>query len=197
MGNPKHLILPVVFAVFMAFLALKLMGVLPAAIFAFAFGGGCIFYIATTWRTQFDPMKVIIPYLFTVVLFIAHVYEEYVMDFEGLVSDITGIHVLEQNFLTIAAFLAPIIWILGAIMLLKRMAFGYYFLCAFFFAMAIAELSHFIFPFLEDGTFHYTAGMYTAALPLIPAAYGLYVMMKELRRLKREKKDSFELASGA
>ena len=93
---------------------------------------------------------------------------------------------LEQNFLTVAAFLAPIIWISGAILLLLRISFGYYFLCAFFFAMAIAELSHFVFPFLEDGTFHYASGMYTAALPLFPAGYGLYVMLREIRRARSE-----------
>ena len=85
-----------------------------------------------------------------------------------------------------AAFLAPIIWIGGAILLLEKTQFGYYALSAFFVAMTIAELSHFIFPFMEDGTFHYASGMYTAALPLIPAFYGLRVVLKEIKDIKNE-----------
>ena len=47
--------------------------------------------------------------------------------------------------------------------------------------MILAELSHFVFPFLIDGTFHYESGMWTAALPLLPAFYGLNIVMREIR----------------
>ena len=115
-------------------------------------------------------------------MFIIHVYEEYVTDFEVAITDITGFHVLEKNFLTIAAFIGPSLWLIGAILLLKKTQVGYYFLSFFFVSMIIAELSHFVFPFLEDGTFHYVSGMYTAALPLIPAGYGLYITMCEIKK---------------
>ena len=124
--------------------------------------------------------RVFVPY--AVILFIIHVYEEYLTDFEGLVTDISGIHVLERDFLTVAAFIAPVLWLTGAVLLLKRTNVGYYMLSFFFVGMTIAELSHFAFPFLEDGTFHYTSGMYTAALPLIPAGYGLYITLSEIRK---------------
>ncbi len=55
-------------------------------------------------------------------------------------------------------------------------------------AMVFAELAHFVFPFVEDGTFHYVSGMYTAALPLIPAGYGLYVTLSEIKKAKRRKR---------
>jgi len=62
--------------------------------------------------------------------------------------------VLEKEFVTVAAFAVPVIWLTGAVLLLKRTAIGYYMLCFFFTSMAIAELSHFVFPCLQDGTFH-------------------------------------------
>ncbi|MCH7976309.1 MAG: HXXEE domain-containing protein, partial [Bacteroidetes bacterium] len=136
-------------------------------------------------KTPVDPQKIIVPYLLSVILFIAHVYEEYITDFEGLVSDISGVHVLERDFLTVAAFIAPVLWLVGAVLLLKRTDIGYYLLSFFFVGMTVAELSHFVFPFLEDGTFHYTSGMYTAALPLIPAAYGLYIVVSEIKKQKQ------------
>ena len=101
-----------------------------------------------------------------------HNYEEYLTGFDVTVSKMAEHTIPQLDLLIVIAWVAPIIWISGAIMLIKQWAFGFYFLCAFFFAMTIAELSHFIFPFIIDGTFHYESGMYTAALPLIPAYYG-------------------------
>jgi hypothetical protein len=46
--------------------------------------------------------------------------------------------------------------------------------------MILGELAHFVFPFMEDGTFHYVSGMYTALLPLFPASYGLHVTLREI-----------------
>jgi hypothetical protein len=168
-------------------MALVLLGQIPAVIFAVASVGGFLLWMATTYRTSIDTQKVIVPYLLAILLFILHVYEEYITDFEVAMTDITGFHMLERNFLTVAAFFAPILWITGAILLIKKTQIGYYFLSFFFVAMTIAELSHYIFPFLEDGTFHYVSGMYTAAIPLIPAGYGLYVTMREIRRLRERK----------
>jgi len=182
MGDPKHLILPLLTVIGAASIAYFQLGWLPAIVFTVAFGGGLILYMATAWRRRFDTSKIIIPYLLTVMFFVVHVYEEYVTDFEALISELVGHRVPEENFLFIAAFMAPFIWIGGAIMLIKQWAYGYYFLCAFFIAMTVAELAHFVFPFMVDGTFHYESGMYTAALPLIPAFYGLYVMSREIRK---------------
>ena len=162
-------------------MALVLLGRIPAVIFSVASIGGFLLWLATTYRTPIDTQKIIVPYLLTIILFVIHVYEEYITDFEVAMTDITGFHMLERNFLTVAAFFAPILWITGAILIIKRTHLGYYFLSFFFVAMALAELSHYIFPFLEDGTFHYVSGMYTAAIPLIPAGYGLYVTMREIQ----------------
>lgn len=181
LSDPKDLILPLCVVIALPTLAWMTMGRLPLIIFGFAFGGGFVLYLATLWRKRFEATRVIIPYLLTVMLFILHVGEEYLTDFEVTVSKINGAPVSETGFMLIAAFLAPMMWIGGAIAILKGWRFGDYFLCTFFFAMILAELSHFVFPFVIDGTFHYESGMWTAALPLIPAIYGLSIVMGEMR----------------
>ena len=162
-----------------------LLGNVPAIVFAVASIGGFILWLLTTFRTPIDPEKVIVPCLLAIILFIVHVYEEYVTEFEVAMTDITGFHMLERNFLTVAAFIAPILWITGAILIIKRTQLGCYFLSFFFVAMTIAELAHYVFPFLEDGTFHYVSGMYTAVLPLFPAGYGLFIILREIRKIRQ------------
>ena len=185
MGDVRNLVLPVVLVIVLVGIAHVVLGPIPAIVFFAAFGGGLVLYMRTAWRTPFDTLKVIVPYLLTVMLFMVHTYEEYLTDFEVVVSRMAGRTVPEPDFLFIVAWLAPLLWVGGAILLIKQWAVGYYFLCAFFVAMTIAELSHFVFRFVIDGTFHYESGMYTAALPLIPAAYGLRVMMREIGRVRR------------
>jgi hypothetical protein len=184
MGDLRKLILPVLLVAALVTVATTVLGPIPGIVFLVAFGGGLVLYVATTWRTEFDTAKIIVPYLLTILLFMVHTYEEYLMHFDVTVSQMAGRTVTQSGMLAIIAWMAPILWVGGAILLIKRWAFGYYFLCAFFFTMVIAELSHFVFPFVIDGTFHYEAGMYTALLPLIPAGYGLYVMMREIRHLR-------------
>ena len=181
MHGVQKLVLPAIAVIALVLIAWFGLGPVPAAVFLVAFGGGLVFYIATTWRTEIDVSKVIIPYLLAIVLFMVHTFEEYVMNFETVTSRMAGREISEQQMLFIIAWMAPILWVSGAILLLKRTAFGNYFLCAFFITLTIAELSHFVFPFVVDGTFHYEAGMYTALLPLIPAAFGLYIMLREVR----------------
>lgn len=184
MNNKLTNVLVLLFIIAFVSMAYFFMGKVPGIVFFIASVGGFVLWRFTTYKTPIDPLKVIIPYLTTIILFILHVYEEYLTDFEVAVTDIFGFHVQEQTFMTIAAFIGPAMWILGAILLLKKTAFGYYFLSFFIVAMTMAELSHYIFPFLEDGTFHYVSGMYTAALPLIPAGYALYIVLREIKKEK-------------
>jgi len=180
--------IPILIFIGVALLLTKnLLGKLPAIVFAIAFIGGFALWTFTTFRTRIEPKRIIIPYLLTIIFFIVHVYEEYLTEFEMAISDIAGLHVLEKNFLIFAAFVGPIVWLSGAILLLKKTDFGYYLLSFSFVAMSIAELSHFVFPFIENGTFHYVSAMYTAALPLILAGYGLYVLFNQIKKEKRLK----------
>jgi hypothetical protein len=75
------------------------------------------------------------------------------------VSKIAGKVITQSDLLIVIVWVAPIIWISEPIMLIKQWAFGFYFLHAFFFAMTIAELSNFTFPFIINGTFDYELGM--------------------------------------
>jgi hypothetical protein len=58
-------------------------------------------------------------------------------------------HFTQTDFLIIAAFSAPIVWLLGAVMMLKRWSVGYFLVGTFLFGMMFAELSHFVSPFME------------------------------------------------
>ena len=195
MSKRLSLVSVIIFILCFVSMAFFFLGLLPAIIFGIASVGGFVLWMLTTYRTPIDTEKLIVPYLFTIMLFICHVYEEYVTHFNMVMTDITGFHMLERDFLTIAAFIAPVMWVGGAILIIKRTAIGFYFLSFFYVAMMIAEMSHYVFPFLEDGTFHYVSGMYTAFLPLIPAGYGFFLMKKavaearlSLRALPESKK---------
>jgi hypothetical protein len=169
--------------VFLILTATRL-SIVPAVVFTIPLVGGLVLWLATTYKTQVDPLKLIVPYLLTMIFFIIHVYEEYITDFEVAMTDISGVHVLERDFLTIIVFLGPVVWLSGAILLLKRIAAGYYFMSAMYVGMIVGELAYFVFPFMEDGTFHYVSGMYTALLPLLPASYGLNTILREVRNTK-------------
>jgi hypothetical protein len=172
-----------------------------AALFSFSFIGGLVLWMATTYRTPIDPSKIIVPYLLTVIFFIVEVYEEYLTNIASIMTQMSGFQVLERDFLTVTAFLAPIVWITGALALLKRWHFGYFLASAFLFDMMFANVSHFAFPFLMDGTFHYVSGMYTAILPTVAAWYTFYILLREIRstRISSEPKpqDSLRNNRGA
>lgn len=167
-------------------LGLALLGYLTVgfagALFSSAFVGGFVLWLLTTYRTPVDPAAVIVPYLLTVICFVVHVYEEYVSHVEHTLSRLSGFQVTQTDFLMVAAFSAPVVWLSGAAVLLKRWPFGYFFASTFLFGMMFAELSHFLSPFMEDGAFHYSPGMYTAALPVISGWLTFRVVLREMRK---------------
>lgn len=180
-ADVRDLALPAVIAIAVPGAAFALMGVMPLMVFVVAFGGGFVLYMANLWRTPIDTTKILVPYLLTSAFFVVHVFEEYLTDFQDVVSQLSGQPVSQENFLMVAGVFMPVFLFVGAALILKRWRVGDYMLVMFFFAMVVAELAHFVFPFVIDGTFHYVSGMYTAAIPLIPAAYGLRVMLREIR----------------
>lgn len=173
-----RLILPLVFTLGLPAIGFLLLGPMPFYVFGFATLGGLALYLATLWRRRIDTREVLLPYLLAVILFIAHVAEEYFTDFETVIGTLSGVPVSEEAFLFVAGFLAPVLMLGGAVLIHLRHPMGDYMLCFFFVAMALAELSHFLFPYLIRGHLHYVSGMYTAALPLIPAVWGLWRMLQ-------------------
>ena len=103
----------------------------PAGLFSTTFVGGFVVWMSTMYRVPVDPQRIVVPHLLTVMFFIVHVYEEFVTHIEVVMTRLTGVEVSQRIFLTIAAFIAPIIWIVGLVMVHKRWAFGYYFVSVF------------------------------------------------------------------
>lgn len=162
------------------YVAFRVLG-FPAALFCVTFVGGFVLWIPTLRRHPIDPLRILIPHLLAVIFFVIHVYEEYRGHIEIFMSKLTGVDVTQTNFLTIAAFIAPVIWLTGLVMTMRRWQFGYFLICVFYFGMMFGEPQHFVFPFIEDGKFHYIAGMYTAALPSIAGWWAFLVVVREIR----------------
>ena len=72
-------------------------------------------------------------------------------------------------------------WLVGAVLLLKRAAFGYFLMSTFLFGMMFAELSHFFSPFMEGGPSYYSPGMYTAIAPIMGGWYAFHVILREIK----------------
>ena len=51
----------------------------------------------------------------------------------------------------------------------------------FFFGMMFGEPSHYAFPFILDGHFHYVSGMYTAGLPSAAGWFCCVLIVREVR----------------
>jgi hypothetical protein len=162
-----------------------LVGVLAVAVIPL-FIGGFVLWWFTTYRQPIDPYAIIVPYLLTVIVFIAHVYEEYKAYALGFHHILEGapFTINLDLLLTFAAFLAPVLWLLGAVMLLKRWPTGYFTLSTFLFGMMFIEPTHYLAPFLQGGSFHYVGGMWTAVLPI---SLGWYTFFRVRREMKRER----------
>jgi hypothetical protein len=146
--------------------------------------GGFVMWRLTTYRVPIDPRRIIIPYLLTVIFFIAHVCEEYVAYMRGYHHILEGspFKLTLELLLIFAATLAPILWLLGAIMLLKRWPVGFFAASTFLFGMMFVEPTHYIAPFLQPGAPHYVGGVFTAWLPV---AFGWYTFLLMRREIKR------------
>jgi hypothetical protein len=108
--------------------------------------------------------------------------EEYVMGFAPKMSHLFGISTFtEQTFLISFAFVGIALWILAGIGLLYRNPLANY-AAWFMFMIPVLEITHYIFPLIEGGTYHYFPGMWTAWLPMLPGFYGIYQLRKESRQ---------------
>jgi len=162
-----------------------LVGMLAVAVIPL-FVGGFILWSFTTRATPINPNTIIAPYLVTVIAFIAHVYEEYRAYIAGYPNVLQGtpFKLTLELLLTFAAFLAPILWLLGAVMMLKRWSVGYFTASTFLFGMMFVEPTHFLAPFLQTGSFHYVGGMWTAILPIGMGWYTFGLLRREITKEK-------------
>jgi hypothetical protein len=152
-------------------------------IFAYVplFIGGFIIWWFTTRKTRIDAQRIIVPYLLTISFFVAHVYEEYkahVLGFPDVNQGVFELTVVQMW--TFAPFLGTLLWLLGAVLMLKRWPLGYFIASTFLFSMMFIECSHYISPFLQDGTFHYVGGMFTAVFVIASAWYVFFRVRGEM-----------------
>jgi hypothetical protein len=151
-----------------AWLLLEYLLVGPLAFaYVLLFAGGFTLWWFTVRKAMIDPQKVIVLYLVTVIMFIAHVYEEYKAHLLGFPDIVQGapFPISFEMMLTFAASFAPIIWLLGAALMLKRQPVGFFIASTFLFGMMFIEPTHFIAPFSQGAGFHCVGGLFTAALP--------------------------------
>jgi hypothetical protein len=70
----------------------------------------------------------------------------------------------------------------GPLLVISGQRVGYFLMSVFLFGMMFGELSHFLFPFMENGTFHYVAGMYTCPLPIAAGWFTFALFLREVRK---------------
>ena len=158
-----------------------LLSTLPTVIFGTFLALGYVIWYKTRRDTMIATREILVPYVLTVMCFIVHVAEEHYTGFPGALSELMGTHVSDEGFLFVAAFAAPLLWLSGLLLLHFRIRLGEYVMWCLFAAMIVSEQAHYIFPLMQDGTFHYFPGMVTASLPLIPAAVGVRRLLKNMR----------------
>ena len=165
-----------------------LVGPLAVALVPLFVGGFALWWM-TTRKIRIDPQRVVIPYLFTVIAFIAHVAEEYLAYLRGYHHILEGspFTLTLEMLLLFAATLAPILWLTSAIMFLKRWPAGYFAVSVFLFGMMFIEPTHYIAPFIQAGGPHYVGGMWTAFAPI---AMGWYTFLRLRREMVRARQAS-------
>jgi hypothetical protein len=138
--------------------------------------GGFLLWRFATHHVIVEPRTIIVPYLLTVIAFMAHVYEEYqafVSGYPGIVDAVVSLDL--NTLISHAAFISPIVWLSAAVVFLLRWPVGYYMACVFLFGMMFIEPTHYIAPFLMEGKWHYVGGAWTA---FIPAALGWHTFLR-------------------
>jgi hypothetical protein len=145
------------------------------------FTGGFILWWFTTRRTPIDPRKILVPYLLTVIAFMTHVFEEYRALSLGYPS-ITPLPASFEQMVTFAASLGPILWLLGAVMMLKGLPVGFFIASTFLFGMMFIEPSHLVAPFWPTGSFRYVGGMWSAPMLAALGWYTFFAIRRETRR---------------
>jgi hypothetical protein len=172
---------------------------------------GLVMWHRTYLKRPLAPDVILPPFLLTVAALEVHMCEEYLTRFGPAMSRLFGISWTEQSFLLVFAFIGPALYALTALGLYYRVPLAGFLAWFIFIGPGLAEFTHFIFPILKPaiqpdvnasvsqvvagGAFvadmpnyyfgttgrYYFAGMYTAALPMIPGVYAVYRIVKASR----------------
>ena len=93
---------------------------------------------------------------------------------------ITPLRASFLDVVTFAATLAPVLWLVGGVMMLKHLPVGFFVASTFLFGMMFIEPSHLIAPFWPNGRFHYVGGMWTAPLLTAMGWYTFFAIRREI-----------------
>ena len=172
---------------------------------------GFIFWYSTYLKHPTEPHIILPLFVLTVAALQVHIVEEYLTGFGPAMSRLFAISWSEKSFLLIFALIGPIIYTLTTLGLYYRIPIAGFIAWFIFIGPGVAEFTHFIFPLLQPaiepanlqsitriihGTkivhmpnyyyqatgHYYFAGMWTAALPMIPGIYAIYRLLSEHRK---------------
>ncbi|MBF9221667.1 hypothetical protein [Hymenobacter ruricola] len=159
-----------------------------------------------------DPALILPLFLLTVAALEIHMTEEYLTGFGPAMSRLFNISWTERGFLLVFAFFGPTLYALTALGLYYRVPLAGFLAWFIFIGPGVAEFTHFIFPVLKPAIapelaravsavvangrlvanmpnyyFHttgryYFAGMWTAALPMLPGIYAIIRLLQAHRR---------------
>ena len=153
-------------------------GWIVVVIIGMAAVGGLTMWLLTTFHKPAEP-KVIVPlYLLSLVGLKIHIIEEYLMEFPEAMSHTFGIHFTQDDFVLEIALGLWVVWLLGAVGLMRRNPLGNFVCWFLFMGMMFSELTHFWFPTQSPDHRLYFPGMYTALLPGIPAWIGAIYLVR-------------------
>jgi hypothetical protein len=205
----------VVFILFAAAAGYKAIGLPPVAIVGGSGVVGLVMWYRTYLKRPLAPEVILPPFLLTVAALEVHMAEEYFTRFGPAMSRLFGISWTEDSFLLVFAFVGPALYALTALGLFYRVPLAGFLAWFIFIGPGLAEFTHFIFPILKPAIQpevsasvsqvvagrafvadmpnyyfwttgrYYFAGMYTAALPMIPGVWAIYRVVKA-NRIQRQ-----------
>ncbi|MFT6272157.1 MAG: hypothetical protein ACJA0F_000995 [Dinoroseobacter sp.] len=162
-------------------------GPLPVLIIVGSMLGGLIGWWITTSRVPADPSWSVPLLLLLLTFFYIHVGEEALTDFNGMISEISGVPWADFEFLLLIGLAGPIIWFFAAWSLWNKQPIGNFIFWFLIVGMILGEPTHLlVFPILRMQMlgigYEYASGMYTALFPMIPAILALVKIIGDHRR---------------
>lgn len=165
---------------------------------------------ATNLRRPIEPQKTAVLFLLTAAALHVHMIEEHVRLFGPAMSRLFGIAFPDHRFLLIFVFVLPVVYYVTAVGLLQRVPMAAFVAWFIFIGPGVAELTHFVFPFMKpalepqnlapiSATIHgirvdgmenhwmgatgryYFPGLYTAVLPMIPGISAIVFLFRHRR----------------
>lgn len=157
-------------------------GALVTGIITVALTKALLVWVRTNLRYPTAPQRLLVPYLLTGALLMFHVGEEALFGFGPRIAGIVGSPWTHEGFVSSFVFFMPLFWLSGAVGVALRHPFGGFMAWFLFIGMVVGEPTHLlVFPLLEGGRYAYFPGMWTALLPMLPALWGIVVMVRDSR----------------